>query len=495
MPANRFAHFAFAVCLLSATAIAADKPNFILINIDDLGYAEIGPFGGKVATPHLDRMAKEGRKLTSHYAAPVCSPSRASMMTGCYPKRVLPIPGVLFPAGAVGLNPQERTVAEVLKDAGYATACVGKWHLGDQREFLPVRQGFDSYYGIPYSNDMGPISEGAKSNPGRPLPKGPVKGKKASPEDGEEAGIRSGQPPTPLVEGENAIERVRGEEQFTITQRYTEKAQAFIRAQKDQPFFLYLPHTAVHFPHYPRKDLIGKSGGTLYQDWVQEVDWSVGQILDTVRELKLENKTLVVFTSDNGGPLQQEAHNEPLRGGKGSTLEGGMRVCTIAWWPGKVPEGTSMDAITSHMDFLPTFAALGGGQAPADRKLDGHDISKLLLEPAAFAGETASPYDAFYYFRGLKLEAVRSGPWKLHLAKEELYHLGDDIGESKNVAAANAAEVKRLRGLVAKMDKDLGSEGAGPGVRPLGRVANPKPLIDHDGKVREDAAGAFKELP
>ncbi|MDZ4288427.1 MAG: sulfatase [Prosthecobacter sp.] len=474
--------------------MAADsqKPNLILINIDDLGYAEIGPFGGKTPTPNLDRMAKEGRKLTSHYAAPVCSPSRASMMTGCYPKRVLPISGVLFPAGAVGLNPEERTVAEVLKDAGYATACVGKWHLGDQPEFLPTRQGFDSYYGIPYSNDMGPGAEGSKSNPGKPLPKGPGKGKKANlPEDKEGIGIRGGQPPLPLMEGTNAIERVRAEQQHTITQRYTEKAQAFIRAQKEGPFFLYLPHTAVHFPHYPRKDLIGKSGGALYQDWVMEVDWSVGQILDTLRELQIEGRTLVVFTSDNGGPLQQDAHNEPLRGGKGSTLEGGVRVCTIAWWPGKVPAGTSVDAITTHMDFLPTFAALGGGKAPADRKLDGHDISKLLLDAKA----TESPYEAFYYFRGLKLEAVRSGPWKLHLAKGELYHLGDDIGESKNIAAQNAAEVTRLRGLAAKMDEDLGNDGVGPGVRALGRVANPKPIISLEGGVREDAAGKFKQLP
>ena len=295
------------LCSSACAALAAPavKPNFILINIDDLGYADIGPFGGKTSTPNLDRMAKEGRKLTSHYAAPVCSPSRASMMTGCYPKRVLPIPHVLFPAGAVGLSQDEQTIAEVLKDTGYATACVGKWHLGDQEAFLPMRQGFDSYYGIPYSNDMGPAAEGSKSNAGAAIPerrkaKKKGKGQGQAPAN-DEQGIRGDQPPLPLLEDGQAIERVKAEQQHTITQRYTEKAQAFIHANKDKPFFLYLPHSAVHFPLYPGKAFMGKSGVGLYQDWVQEVDWSVGQILETVRELNLDERTLVVFTSDNGG--------------------------------------------------------------------------------------------------------------------------------------------------------------------------------------------------
>jgi arylsulfatase A len=388
----------------------------------------------------------------------------------------------------------------VLKDAGYATGMVGKWHLGDQAEFLPNRQGFDEYYGLPYSNDMGPVAEGAKSNPGEPLPSpqpkkqsNQKKGKaKAQPvmQPDDEQGIRANQPPLPLIENGKVIERVKAAEQHTITQRYTAKARDFIRAHKDAPFFLYLPHTAVHFPLYPGQDFQGKSGAGLYADWVQEVDWSVGQILDTVRELKLESRTLVIFTSDNGGSTRHGADNTPLRGAKGSTWEGGVRVCTLAWWPGRVPAGTRTDGITSHMDFLPTFAALGGGKLP-DRKLDGHDISPLLL--SAEAG--ASPYEAFYFYRGLKLEAVRSGPWKLHLASGELYQLDHDIGETANVAAANAAEVKRLRALAAKMGKDLGLDGAGPGVRPLGRVALPKPLISADGAVREDAAGAVKTLP
>lgn len=460
--------------------LAADPagPNFILINIDDLGYADIGPYGAEqVRTPNLDRLASEGRKLTSHYAAPVCSPSRASLMTGCYPKRALPIPHVLFPAAAVGLNPDELTVAELLKQSGYATGCIGKWHLGDQPEFLPTRQGFDLYYGIPYSNDMGPPEDGSKSNPGQPIPK-PKPGAKVPATD--ETGIKGlAQPPLPLLENEKVVERVRAEEQFTLTRRYTQRAQQFIRDHRDKRFFLYLPHTAVHFPLYPAKEFMGISSKGLLGDWVREVDWSVGRVLDTVRDLGLAEKTLIFFTSDNGGSLPNGSNNQPLRGSKGTTLEGGIRTCTIAWWPGKIPAGTSTGQITSMMDVLPTFVGLAGASLPADRKLDGHDIWPLL------AGTVEkSPTDVFYYYRGLDLQAVRSGPWKLHLAKGELYHLENDIGESKNIAAGHPEEVKRLRRLAEKMKDDLGLDGIGPGCRPLGRVDNPQPLIGHDGKVR-----------
>src|SRR3954468_16408473 len=365
------------VALASAAIEAASKPNFIIINIDDLGYADIGPYGSNNRTPHLDQMAREGRKLTSHYAAPVCSPSRAALMTGCYPKRVLPIPGVLFPAAAVGLNPAETTVAEILKDAGYATACVGKWHLGDQPEFLPTRQGFDYYYGIPYSNDMGPPEDGSKSNPGRPIPRP----KKAQQPSVDETGIKGNdQPPLPLLEDETVVGRVRAADQAAIVRRYTEKAERFLRDHRDRPFFLYLPHTAVHFPHYPaeafRKE--GKDKDRLLGDWIEEVDWSVGRILDTLRDLDLAGKTLVIFTSDNGGPVNQGATNGPLRGSKGQTFEGGIRVCGIAWWPGKIPAGTGTDEIATMMDILPTFVKLAGGEPPSDRKIDGHDIWPLL---------------------------------------------------------------------------------------------------------------------
>ena len=468
-------------CLLCVPwdALAADpaRPNFILINIDDLGYADIGPFGSQVnRTPHLDRMAAEGRRLTSHYAAPVCSPSRAALMTGCYPKRALPISHVLFPTATVGLNPEELTIAELLKDAGYATACVGKWHLGDQPEFLPTRQGFDFYYGLPYSNDMGTAEDGSKSNPGQPIPH-----PKPQEPAADETGIKgSRQPPLPLLENETVVERVRAAEQTTITRRYTEKARAFVRENQDRPFFLYLAHSAVHFPHYPGEAFRGRSKNGLLGDWVEEVDWSVGQVLDAVRASNLAEKTLVIFTSDNGGPLNQGANNRPLRGGKGQTFEGGVRVCAIAWWPGKIPAGTRTDEITTMMDILPTFVKLAGGTLPGDRTIDGRDLWPLLAgEP-----EARSPRDVFYYHRGLKLEAVRSGPWKLHLQGGELYNLGNDLGESTNVAAANPDVVGQLRALAAGTRDDLGLDGIGPGCRPLGRVADPQPLIGNDGKTR-----------
>jgi arylsulfatase A-like enzyme len=475
--------------LLSCAALAAATPNFILINIDDQGYADTGPFGSTNATPHLDRMAREGMKLTSHYAAPVCSPSRAMMMTGCYPKRVLPIPHVLFPAGAVGLHSNETTVAEVLKARGYATACVGKWHLGDQPEFLPTAQGFDRYFGIPYSNDMGPAAEGSKSNPGQPLPKPGGKAKKAPPAD-DEAGLRgNSQPPLPLVENTDVIERVKSAEQFTLTRRYTQQALDFIRASKDRPFFLYLPHTAVHFPLYPEKTWLGKSPNGLVGDWAQELDASTGRILDLLRELGLAENTLVIYTSDNGGALNHGSKNTPLRGSKGQTYEGGLRVATLAWWPGTIPAGSSTDAITGHFDFLPTFAALAGAPLPSVR-LDGRDLSALLRGQPGAAG-----HEVFHYYRGHKLEAVRSGPWKLHLDKNELYHLGRDLAEANNLAAAEPGRVAELRALARRMAGDLGLDDApAPGVRPLGRVTEPRPFIAADGRVRPGADGRFKRL-
>jgi len=509
-----------AVLCLAATLVAlvplaaaesappAEKPNFIVINIDDMGYADIGPFGSQLnRTPNLDRMAQEGRKLTAFYAAPVCSPSRASLMTGCYPKRVLPIPHVLFPASAVGLSPAEPTIAELLKKAGYATGCIGKWHLGDQPQFLPPQRGFDYYLGLPYSNDMGPAEDGAKSSLGQPLPK-PRPG--AEPQM-DEMGIRGpAQPPLPLVENDRVIARVKPDEQQGIVERYTAAAVKFIENHRQQPFFLYLPHNAVHFPHYPGKRFAGQSPHGIYSDWVEEVDWSVGQVLDTLRRLKLDSKTLVLFTSDNGGT--KSAVNAPLRGFKGSTWEGGMREPTIAWWPGKIPAGTASDAITGMMDVLPTLVNLGGGALPPNRKIDGRDIWPVL---AGTAGATG--HDVFYYFRGFKLEAVRSGPWKLRLAgaepapkaakaakgaktqppaaADQLYNLDTDIGESQDVAAAHPDVVQRLRKLAAAMDDDLGTKDLGPGVRPLGRVENPQPLLDAQGRVRAGFKDAQRPPP
>ena len=491
--------------LLASSATA--KPNVIIINIDDLGYADIGPFGSNNRTPHLDRMAREGRKLTSHYAAPVCSPSRAALLTGSYPKRALPIPHVLFPAATLGLHPNEVTIAEILKEAGYTTSCIGKWHLGDQPPFLPTNQGFDSYFGLPYSNDMGTIEDGAKNNPDKPRPAAKAataQTTKAQSQGTDETGLKgAAQTPLPLMENDKVVGRVRQNEQFSVTRLYTERAVKFIHEQKDKPFFLYLPHTAVHFPLYPAQPFRGKSPNGLIGDWAEEVDWSVGQVLDTLRELKLADNTLVIFTSDNGGALNHGSKNTPLRGSKSQTWEGGIRVCTIAWWPGKIPAGTETGAITSMMDVLPTLTKLAGGKLPTDRKLDGVDIWPVL---AGTAGATP-PRDHFFYFRGFVLDAVRSGPWKLHLAladgaprqtkgapRLQLFNLADDIGETTNVAAAHPEVVRRLQALAATMKDDLGLDGVGPGCREIGRFANPEPLIHADGTVRANAVATQKRF-
>jgi arylsulfatase A-like enzyme len=464
-------------------AAGAPRPNLVIINIDDLGYADIGPFGSTLnRTPNLDRMAKEGRRLTMFYAAPVCSPSRAALMTGCYPKRALPIPHVLFPGNDVGLAPSEITVAELLKSAGYVTGMVGKWHLGDQPEFLPTRQGFDEWFGLPYSNDMGPAADGVKSSFGDPLP----------------AESKNPQPPLPLMRGQTVVQRVFASDQTQLVARYTEEALRFIRAHKDERFFLYLAHNAVHFPLYPGERFRGKSANGIYGDWVEEMDWSVGEVLNALRTYGLAEKTLVIFVSDNGGTPR--AVNRPLRGNKGSTWEGGVRVPAIAWWPGKVPAGTSSDAICGMFDVLPTFAALAGFTVPSDRKIDGADIRPVLMGDAG----TLGPHEVFYYYRGLELEAVRDREWKLVLpavatnaagkakakgrVKAEdatrLFNLKTDIGESTDVASQHPEVVARLEKLVAAMKDDLGATGLGPGCRPLGKVANPHPLIGHDGKVR-----------
>lgn len=457
---------------LSGSAADAPKPNFIVINIDDMGYADIGPFGSKLnRTPNLDRMAKEGRKLTSFYAAPVCSPSRAALMTGCYPKRALPIPHVLFPIDAVGLSPKEVTVAEVLKDAGYATAIVGKWHLGDQPEFLPNQQGFDLHFGLPYSNDMGPVSDGVRSDLGKPIPE--AKGKQ--------------QPPLPLLRNGKVVKRVLPDDQQSLVEIYTAEAIKFIGEKKEGPFFLYMPHNAVHFPIYPGKQWAGKSPNGIYSDWVEEVDWSVGRILDALKENGIADRTLVIFTSDNGGTPR--AVNTPLRGHKGTTFEGGMRVPTIAWWPGKIPAGTETDAIAGMFDILPTFTALAGGKLPADRKIDGANLWPHLSGEAG-----AKPaHETFYYYQGMRLTAVRHGDWKLQIAptarvanaavlkeafEPKLYNLKTDIGEATDVAAANPEVVAKLKTLVEAMKGDLGLDGPAPGSRELGKVENPKPLLE-----------------
>jgi arylsulfatase A len=442
-------------------AASSRPPNFILIMADDLGYGDIGPFGSKVnRTPQLDRMAKEGMRLTSFYAAPVCTPSRAQVLTGCYAKRVS-LPNVIFPASAIGLSAEEHTIASLLKSRGYATMAVGKWHVGDAPEFLPVHRGFDHYFGLPYSNDMGPKEQ----------------------EDTKADLTKKRKPPLPLVRDDRVIETVAPKDQNRLTERYTEEAVGFIRENKDKPFFLYLPHTAVHVPIHPGQKFQGQAA-LPFNDWVEELDWSVGRVLDAVRELGLEKNTLVIFTSDNGPwlPMGKNAGIAgPLRGGKGSTYEGGVREPTLAWWPGKISAGSSCDAVAANYDFLPTFVTLAGGTVPNDRKLDGKDISPLLL-----AKEKSSPHEAHYYFNGNTLQALRSGPWKLAVVRRSgegdtaipftprLYNLDTEIGEQTDVAAQNPKVVERLQKLVAQMEADLGAgTNLGPGVRPPGRVENP----------------------
>ena len=458
-------------------AASAAKPNFVIILMDDMGYGDIGPFGStNNRTPNLDRMAREGMKLTSFYAAPVCTPSRAQILTGCYAKRVS-LPNVLPPVAAVGLNPSEVTIAEILRSAGYSTMCIGKWHVGDQPEFLPQQQGFDHYFGLPYSNDMGG-------------------GETAQPAKADNS-QRATRPPLPLVRDGKVIETVSPAAQSRLTERYTDEAIAFIRANQDKPFFLYLPHTAVHVPVHPGAQFSGKSANGAYGDWVEESDWSTGRILDTLRELKLAEKTLVIFTSDNGPWLTKGKDSGtagPLRGGKGGTFEGGVREPTIAWWPGRIPAGSACDAVAGNIDVLPTFAAFAGTSLPAGVKIDGQNIAPLLLGKSK-----QSPHAAHFYFTGNRLEAVRSGPWKLAVVpqsesmaaapkqpdfKPKLYHLDTDIGETTDVAAQHPEVVARLQQLISEMHSDLGTNEPGQGVRPPGRVAKPTGLRIVDSPAR-----------
>ncbi|MGA0133905.1 MAG: sulfatase [Opitutales bacterium] len=454
---------------LLATASFARPPNLVVIFIDDMGYGDIGPFGAtKQRTPHLDRMAKEGMKLTSFYAAPVCSVSRAQMMTGCYGVRVS-VPGVYFPGQSVGLNQSEVTVAERLKEKGYATQMVGKWHLGDQPEFLPTRQGFDHYLGIPYSNDM--LKKSAET-------KVPV---------------------VPLLRDEKIVELMDGEGQRRMVELYTKEAVDFIARSKDQPFYLYFAHNAVHTPIWPGAAFAGKSSNGRFGDWVEEVDWSVGQVLDALRAQGLDKDTLVVFTSDNGPWLIKGADGGsagPLRGGKGSTWEGGVRVPTLAWWPGRVPAGSVNDAVAATIDLLPTFVSLAGGVVPATPVIDGRDITPILLGQSK-----ESAREAHYYFSGYDLQAIRQGRWKLALVPQpegmgkqaaktapglRLYDLDAEIGEQTDVAARHPEVVAKLKALAEKMAAGIG--GKTPTARrPAGEVKGAKTLYPTADYVPNDA--------
>jgi arylsulfatase A len=455
------------------------KANFIVIFCDNLGYGDIEPFGSKVhRTPHLNRMAKEGRKFTHFYVtAGVCTPSRASIMTGCYAQRVQMHLNprdqhVLRPISPYGLHPDEITLAEVLKEKGYATTIIGKWHLGDQPEFLPTRQGFDSFFGIPYSDDM---TEATGKRIGSRM-------------DG------SKWPPLPLMENEKVIEAPADRDM--LTKRYTERALRFIEQNKKNPFFLYFPQAMPGSTVKPfaSPKFKGKSKNGPWGDSVEELDWSTGQILDKLVELGIDKRTLVIWTSDNGAPMARDMDspsrgtNKPLFGRGYTTAEGAFRVPTIMWWPGKVPAGTTCAELSTTMDLLPTFAQLAGGKAPQDRKIDGHDVRPLILgEPGA-----KTPYDVFYYYQRDHLQAIRSGPWKLFLPCEKatrnprvakgkavkplLFNVVVDIGTQEDLSEKHPEVVKRLIALAKPARADLGDLGkTGEGQRSIGKVEDPKP--------------------
>lgn len=451
---------------------AADPalPNFVIVFMDDMGYADIGPFGAEgYQTPNLDRMAREGRVFTDFCAATgVCSASRAALMTGCYNARV-GIFGALTHAANHGLSSREMSLAEVVKQKGYATACYGKWHLGHHPKFLPTSHGFDEYFGLPYSNDMWPFH--------------PTAGKNF--------------PDLPLIENTQVIDaQVTAAEQTQLTTWYTERAVRFIERNRERPFLVYLPHSMVHVPLHVSDKFRGKSSRGLFGDVMMEVDWSVGQILDTLRKLELDQRTLVVFMSDNGPWLSYGDHagsTGHLREGKGTIFEGGCRGPTVMWWPGTIPAGTTCREPAMTIDILPTIAGLVGAQLP-ELPIDGRDIWPLIAD----APGATSPHEAYYYYWGPELQAVRMGRWKLHFPHAyrtlagrpggtgglpvpyeqskigmSLFDLHDDPGETIDVIDSHPEIVAQIAKLAERMRDDLGdslTKRQGSGRREPGRL-------------------------
>ncbi|MEP4077299.1 sulfatase [Haloferula sp.] len=433
------------LALLSTVCALAEKPNFIIIYTDDLGYGDLSCMGSKnIKSPHIDGMAADGIKFMDFYSGSAsCTPARAALMTGSYPSRVN-MNHVLFP-GSVdrgtkevkGLNPTEITIAELLKGQGYATGMVGKWHLGDDPSFMPMNQGFDEYFGLPYSNDMVPPRF----------------------------------VDLPLMRGSEVIE-VNPDQDF-ITKRYTDESLAFIEKHKEGPFFLYLAHSMPHRACHASPDFTKRftkaqlakikpgedkaSRDFLYPASVEEIDWSTGQLLKKLKDLGLEENTLVVFTSDNGPKVGSAG---PLRGKKGSVYEGGHRVPGIMQWKGRIPAGTVCTEVATAMDLLPTFSHLAGAKLPDDRVIDGHDILPLLEDRP----EAASPYEALFYSHGGV--AVRSGKWKfVRSRKGGLFDLSQDVGEKKNLVTAYPEVMKKLQSLLADHEASLKATN-----RPAGRL-------------------------
>jgi arylsulfatase A len=456
---------------VTARAAAAEPktqhrpPNFVIVLADDQGYGDVGCYGAKgFQTPNLDRMAAEGIRFTNFYVAQaVCSASRAALLTGCYPNRI-GILSALNPKAKNGISAGERTIAELLKTRGYATAIYGKWHLGHHPPFLPTRHGFDEYFGLPYSNDMWPKHPTGKF------------------------------PDLPLMEGEKVI--AYNPDQTKLTTWYTEHAVSFIERNKNRPFFLYVPHTMPHVPLHVSDKFKGKSARGLYGDVIMEIDWSVGQILTALKQNGIDEETLVIYSSDNGPWLSYGDHAGsagPLREGKATTWEGGVREPCIMRWPGKIPPGSVCREPAMTIDILPTLAKLAGAPLP-ENKIDGLDIWALIAaQPGA-----KSPHEALYFYWGKELQAVRSGKWKLHFrhiypslggkpggrsgkpaiyvqGKTDLalYDLENDVGETTNVADQHPEVVARLQALADKAREDLGDSATkqqGKGVRPAGTL-------------------------
>jgi arylsulfatase A len=444
----------FVIPTLSAapSATPATSPNIVLIFADDLGYADIGPFGATAyKTPNLDRLAREGRRFTSFYTAqPVCSASRAALLTGCYPNRI-GIMGALGPKSMVGIHSNEVTLAELVKQKNYATAIFGKWHLGHHPQFLPLRHGFDEYYGLPYSNDMWPNHPEAK---------------------------KGTYPDLPLIDGDRTI--ALNPDQTQLTKDYTARATRFIARNKERPFFLYLAHSMPHVPLFASDRFRDQSGAGLYGDVIQEIDWSVGEVLKALEENGLSQNTLVIFTSDNGPWLSYGNHSGSagkLREGKGTVWEGGVRIPCVMRWPGKIPANTVCTEPSMTIDIFPTVAHITGATLPR-HKIDGKNIWPLI---DGTPGATSPQQAYFFYYNTNDLLAVRSGPWKLYVpqpyrslngrpggtngipAKYEnletdlaLYNLESDPSETKNLASAERESGKRLEFLLTQMRRDLG---------------------------------------